>query len=287
MKYITSLLLLMTMSISNLIAAEISPEELERKKLVELNIQYIKTWEYKFKFGVIDKTSAFLTQAKTYNKIGFLIEERNYNREPGYKEYNNTITNIYDKNNNLIKTIEKNYKEVITDILVFKYENGLLKEKIGYNCDGKFTGKVVYEYDSLINIGFKSFDENGKLEGYSQCIHNINKKIEEIIHYDVDSTISTREEYTYFGDNEIEFKIFNSENKLSDGYKEKTNNIGQCVEYIYYKDSDSKEITTYKYNSNNLKIESTETYNDIPQVYTKISYTKFQPENPTATKKSK
>ena len=196
------------------------------------------TYKAEEKFGEISKGEKLITLIDTENHTIIFNEQGNIVEEKNHLIYYK-IQQIYDNQNNkeIVNTYDKNNK--LTSQTKYKYDsNGNFIEYNQY-YEGKLVHKGKFKYDDEEKpIEHNFYDQTGKLQSKRKNIYK-NKEI-------VDSK-------DYDGDGNLEFQtVFEYD---SNGNETKMTNFNSL--------GDINQKIMYKYNSENIVIESIDLYNNI------------------------
>lgn len=231
------------------------------------NIQYLKGYEYLYKFGKIDLTSKFLTQLQEFDKNGYLIKEITYKRPDSVKYPTDSIMNIFDSKGNLIERlmVRNDLDYMATDFkyvvkvskYIYKYDGSNNRIQLDMYNDGKLDSKTMYKYDENNNVlSYTSYNAKGEIENHA--------------------------EYKYDGKHETGYTYFNADNKIKERTESKWN--GNVITNNHYNENDSLESTSvrkldakervveHEYKHGDYYSKSAFTYNDWGLVITTVQY---------------
>jgi len=236
-----------------------------KKKIVELNIHFSKTYEYEFRFGKPDEKTKFLVENAEYDKKGNLIKNETHDRSEYLKEFDEITTFSYDNQDNLIEELKKNIKGEVTSLIKYKNENGVNNERVfynSYNSKGELIDKTIYKYDKKGNcIEYIAYDQDGKIKSKNMTKYNNKNEEIESKSYKENGDIEQFNKFKWIElkDGWKKFQTFNEKNELENEYSFIQNENGLVTESIYKRiNEDSENKTVNEFDKNGLIIKITE-----------------------------
>ncbi|WP_405411675.1 hypothetical protein [Maribacter sp. Asnod1-A12] len=218
--------------------------------------------EYNIKsnFGEIKKVDyGGRTTKISYNESGYMTEYTYYNQDGSF---NNRTTYLYDDNLNEIEVKEFNFSGEIESKELKVYDNNILVETKGLDSKGRLSWKIEYRNNSNGDIQeLIQYNQDGKV--YSRQLYEYDKNENHIqtVSFNSKENIGKKSIYQYDDKgNRIEWKLFESNGNLISSEK-----------YEYNK-KDKKTIISRYGSKNKLEYTFSKSYNEYGDETTSLNH---------------
>lgn len=187
------------------------------------------------------------------------------------------------KNNTSI--IRRNPDNSQIDRIDMKYQGDKLAQKITYNPQDIPTDKITYMYDSKGNLNLENIYLGTEIVQFKTLYtHDKKNRILSESRYDKNSKIIYQTRYTYDGNNLVKKETINEKSEPEYVEKftyDKKGNI--LTQDIFEKYDNSNTTNTFKYDTNDNKIEWSVIKNGTPVVRAVFTYDKHKNQTSYAT----